>query len=144
MSLAASRSSVSHSEPWASQSFDDLPHAPIHSFERKPRAFSGRRTSVFNLRSRSNTAASTSPTLHSLSPSMSFTDDSWPATPHHDDPSAPRKSLFRGKKAKRLSESMASSSDHQDKDAGDRRLSVLRKMKRRTQQDDVNGKSQVE
>jgi hypothetical protein len=96
---------------------------------------------VFNLRSRSNTAASMSSSVLSLSPSGTSYNESRPGTPLalHDELSGSRKSLFRGKKGKRLSESVSSSmmlAEFHEKDAGDKRISVLRKVKRWNHQDD--------
>jgi hypothetical protein len=76
---------------------------------------------------------------------MSSNETSRPETPGYDEIPGSRKSLFRGKRGKRLSESVSSSSivvEHQEKDASDKRMSVLRKVTRRNQQDDVQCKCQ--
>lgn len=134
---------ASTSDPWTSQYLDDPPYGAMQSPERSQRPYSSKRSSVFNLRSRSNTGASTTSTVLSLSPpSMSHHDPSRPATPlilHQygtGDNELPgsRRSLFRGKKGKRLSDSVSSNivvTDYQGKDAGDKRISVLRKVRRR-------------
>jgi hypothetical protein len=140
-SATGSLSSASTSEPWTSQCTNEVPHGAMQSPERRPRAHSSKRSSVFNLRSRSNTAASMSSSVLSLSPSGTSYNESRPGTPLalHDELSGSRKSLFRGKKGKRLSESVSSSmmlAEFHEKDAGDKRISVLRKVKRWNHQDD--------
>ena len=138
-------SPTSPPEPWPSQCFDDYPYGAMQSPEQRPRAYCSKRSSVFNLRSRSNTATST---VSSLSPLGMGHDESRPGSPfflrqygHQEtEPSASRKSLFRGKKGKRLSESVSSSiilTEYQDMDMGDKRTSVLRKGKRRNNQPDA-------
>jgi hypothetical protein len=144
MSVTGYPSSASTSEPWTSQCFDEPPYGAMQSPERRHRAYSSKRSSVFNLRSRSNTATSMSSTILSLSPpGISSNETSRPETPAYDEIPGPRKSLFRGKRGKRLSESVSSSSivvEYQEKDASDKRMSVLRKVTRRNQQDDVQCK----
>jgi hypothetical protein len=146
LSVSGPPSTASISEPWTSQRFDDTPYGPMRSPERSHRAHSSKRSSVFTLRSRSNTGASTTSTILSLSPAgMSNFDASRPGTPlthnqhgllEHDEPSGSRRSLFRGRKGKRLSESVSSivMAEHQDRDTGDKRMSVLRKVRKRNNQ----------
>jgi hypothetical protein len=141
LSATGSLSSASTSEPWTSPCTNELSYGAMQSPERRPRAHPSKRSSVFNLRSRSNTAASMSSSILSLSPSGASYNDSRPGTPLalQDEVPGSRKSLFRGKKGKRLSESVSSSmmlADFHEKDAGDKRMSVLRKVKRRNHQDD--------
>lgn len=141
LSATGSLSSTPTSEPWTSQCTNELLYGAMQSPERRPRAYSSKRSSVFNLRSRSNTAASMSSSVLSLSPSGTSYNESRPGTPLalHDEVSGSRKSLFRGKKGKRLSESVSSNmilADLQERDVSDKRMSVLRRVKRRNNQDD--------
>lgn len=114
----------------------------MHSPERRRRTASSRRSSVFNMRSRSNTAASTASSIMSSShPDMAAYDHASPGSPptlrhvpSHSrlDNSGPRRSMFRGKMGKRLSESIGSgvdADDYQEVDAGRKRASFLRKRK---------------
>jgi hypothetical protein len=135
----SSLSDASTSESWNTQCFDGA----MQSSEQRLVSHSSKRSSVFNLRSRSNTANSTTSTVLSLSPpGMSQGAMSRPATPlalqqhghqAHTEQVGPRKSLFRGRIGKRLSESVSSSivlTEYQEKDIGDKRMSVLRRAKR--------------
>jgi hypothetical protein len=57
--------------------------------------------------------------------------------------SGSRKSLFRGRMGKRLSESVSSGiamTEHQEKDTGDKRRSVLQRAKRWNSQSEDHGK----
>lgn len=124
--------------------------------EQQPKIFTGRRGSVFNLRSRSNTATSTSPSLLSLShPDMADHDGSWNEYPFNrlqsgdqsqsdaSSTNGSRRSFFRGRKGKRLSEAVISAvgtADQGDAAAEDRRMSVLRKGKWRNDRADDAGK----
>lgn len=111
----------------------------MHSPERRRRAASGRRSSVFNMRSRSNTAASTASSIISSADTATYdrvTPGSPPSLRHPShsrfDSSGPRRSMFRGKMGKRLSESIGSGIDIdeiQEVDAGRKRASFLRKRK---------------
>jgi hypothetical protein len=143
LSVSGFPSTASTLESWSSQGIDDTPHA-YHTMQTSPeqrhRAYSTKRSSVFNFRSRSNTGASTISVL-SLSPAMSENDGSRPGTAltfhqqeqsGHHERSGSRKSLFRGKKGKRLSESVSASplvSEQSEQDGGERRMSMLRKKK---------------
>lgn len=115
---------------------------PREVYEQPQTAYSSKRTSVFTLRSRSNTAASTAPSLLSLShPEMAEHEpavhDSTPSLRHvgsmsqiEPSGSVSKRSLFRGKKGKRLSEMVPSSIDASHyKDVG-KRSSVLHKGRR--------------
>ncbi|KAJ4988701.1 hypothetical protein SVAN01_05834 [Stagonosporopsis vannaccii] len=126
----------------ASQCSDSLDTDGTHSPERRRKAASGRRTSVFNMRSRSNTAASTSSfTMPHNHADMAAYDQASPSSPpslRHTpsysrlDTAGARRSMFRGKMSKRLSESIGSGvdiEDNQDADAGRKRASFLRKRK---------------
>jgi hypothetical protein len=145
-SISGPPSTASIPEPWTSQRLEDPSYGPMRSPERSYRAHSSKRSSVFTLRSRSNTGASTTSTILSSSPvGMSNYDASRPGTPlthnqhgppGHDEQPGSRRSLFRGKKGKRLSESVSSIvlTEYQDRDTGDKRMSVLRKVRRRNNQ----------
>lgn len=114
----------------ASQCSDSVYIEEMHSPERRRRVPSNRRSSVFTIRSRSNTAASTASSIMN-SP------DSPPALRHvgsHSrlDQGGPRKSIFRGRIGKRLSESVGTgmdTDDYQEVDASRKRASFLRKRK---------------
>jgi hypothetical protein len=114
----------------------------MHSPEQRPRAASTRRSSVFNMRSRSNTAASTASSIMSSShPDMAAYDHNTPGSPNtlrhipsHNrlDNNGTRRSMFRGKMGKRLSESIGGgvdANDYHDGEAGRKRSSFLRKRK---------------
>jgi hypothetical protein len=137
-----SLSDTSILEPWIAQNFDEPIHGSILLSEQRHKSHSSKRSSVFNLRSRSNTANSTSSIPLPLNPSMSHGVTSRPETPlsfqqhgHQGQPeqSGSKKSLFRGRMGKRLSESVSSGTamtDDQEKDTGDKRMSVLQRAKR--------------
>lgn len=114
----------------------------MHSPEQRRQAASARRSSVFNMRSRSNTAASTtSSIMPSSHPDMAAYDHGTPGSPNtlrhvpsHSrlDNGVPRRSMFRGKMGKRLSESIGGgidANDFPDGEAGRKRSSFLRKKK---------------
>ena len=126
----------------ASQCSESAHTEGMHSPERRRRAPSGRRGSVFNIRSRSNTAASTASSIISSGHADVATyDHSSPGSPpalrhvgsqSRLDNSGPRKSMFRGRMGKRLSESIGTATDlddYQEVDAGRKRASFLRKRK---------------
>ncbi|KAH9859984.1 hypothetical protein IAQ61_011768 [Plenodomus lingam] len=107
---------------------------------------SAKRSSVFNLRSRSNTANSTAPSLMSPNhPDMADHDGSWNGSPlvrlqpggqnqSETSKAGTRRSFFRGRKGKRNSEATAvSTPDFAETDLSERRTSMLRKDKRRTE-----------
>jgi hypothetical protein len=114
----------------------------MHSPERRQKAASTRRGSVFNMRSRSNTATSTASSIMSSShPDMAAYDHGTPGSPNmlrhipsHSrlDSTGPRRSMFRGKMGKRLSESIGSGADADELlggEAGRKRGSFLRRRK---------------
>lgn len=126
----------------ASQSSDSVYTEGAHSPEGRRRAASSRRSSVFNMRSRSNTVASTASSILSSSHvDMASYDHVSPGSPpalrqvgSHGrlDQSVPRRSIFRGRMGKRLSESIGAGmelDDHHEVDAGRKRASFLRKKK---------------
>jgi len=143
--VAASSPSNSGSDLWVSQYSNASSYADLPSPPRPTGSTAGKRTSVFNLRSRSNTATSTASSFVSIAP---------PSMVGHDNSShrssqdlrnltgqsfmelhTGRRSLFRGKKGKRLSGSLSpgfSSPEMDDMDAAAKRTSVLRKSKRPT------------
>ncbi|KAH8724752.1 hypothetical protein GQ44DRAFT_740103 [Phaeosphaeriaceae sp. PMI808] len=142
---------TSTSETWVSQSFDESPYGAMHSPEQRHRAYSSKRSSVFKLRSRSNTSSSTTSTFLSMSPpGMFHTETSRPGTPHmfrqhglqsQTELPGSKMSLFRGKKGKRLSDSISSGiviTEYQEKDTDDKRASVLRKTKRQSNQSEAS------
>ena len=148
-------STFSTSDLWVSHENSPASHGAMHSPERHNKAQINKRSSVFNIRSRSNTAISTTPSLMSLShPDMAEHDTSL-----HDPPPdhriltdssqmeipgiMTRRSLFRGKKGKRLSESVVSSIDsieYKEPDVGGKRTSVLRKGRRANNQSEGSSK----
>lgn len=121
----------------ASQCSDSAYAESMHSPERRRRAPSSRRSSVFNMRSRSNTATSTASSIADMATYDHASPSSPPALRHvgsHSrlDNSGPRRSMFRGRMGKRLSESIGSGVDmdeFQEADAGRKRASFLRKRK---------------
>lgn len=127
------------SDFWSEQFSTHSTHPGMHSPEQH-RAHPARRSSVFNLRSRSNTATSMTPSLLSLSHSeMADHEASWHGSPpghrhtsnkSHKESTGSRRSLFRGKKGKRLSETPMINVDEFEGDVSERRSSILRKGKR--------------
>ncbi|KAF1939293.1 hypothetical protein EJ02DRAFT_258697 [Clathrospora elynae] len=120
----------------------------MHSPEQQHKFHAAKRSSVFNLRSRSNTASSTTPSLLSLGHSdMAEHDASWygplpgPGQAGNESQKessviGPRRSLFRGRKGKRLSEAVVSGIDvgECEGDGSARRMSILRKSRRQHSQ----------
>lgn len=142
-SINSPLSTASTVDPWTSESLDQFSYGAMHSPERSHRAYSSKRSSVFNLRSRSNTGASTTSTILSSSPNMAiYEDTSRPGTAltYHQYDSADqqelsgsRRSIFRSKRGKRLSESVSSGTgfvDYEERDIGEKRSSVLRKVRK--------------
>lgn len=129
-------------------SFDDGSCGVIRSPEQSHRPFSSKRNSVFNLRARSNTAASTSSTMSFVSSNhadMGYADILRPESPMAlisnglptQSEIASRKSLFRGKREKRLSGSVSASTptpEYDDHSIGIKRMSILRKGRKRNNQ----------
>jgi hypothetical protein len=147
-SITDTVSSSSTSELWSTQSLDNSSYGATRSPEQRHRAYSSKRNSVFGLRSRSNTATSTTSSFMSLSPpDLSQHGVSRPESPLPPDwersqieVQGPRKSLFRGRKGKWLGESATSgvgATDFRDTDAGSKRTSVLRRVKRSYNQPEV-------
>lgn len=132
-SLVTSKStSTSMSDVGASQSSELSSYGDPHSPEQRIGSFSGKRHSVFTLRSRSNTASSTTSFVPPSSPNMSGYDAS------------SSRSLFKSKKGKRLSGSFSHqlhAHDHSEAQGGPRRASMLRKAKKHNEQSDSSGKS---
>lgn len=134
---------------------EDSTHVVLQPFEQTSKAHPSKRNSVFALRSRSNTATSLTSSSTTLSPPLSMANRlaSPPSSPlsynQHGsqlqgEASGSRKSIFRGKKDKRLSESHTSTvvvKGVQELDMGGKRSSVLRKAKRRNSPPETSGKS---
>jgi hypothetical protein len=122
-------------------------HVGSHSPEQYHRGYPVRRSSVFNLRTRSNTATSMTPSLLSLShPEMAEHDvsppGSWQAViKSQKETTGSRMSLFRGRKGKRLSETVATTMgvDAYEGDTNERRASILRKGRRGNNQSEDAG-----
>jgi hypothetical protein len=133
-----SSSPVSTFDTWTSQSFAGSSHGPTRVPDQRTRALSNKRGSVFTLRSRSDTTTSTTSSIMSLSPPRTATNNlSRPGSPlplrqsqSQFDLSGPRKSLFRGKKGKRSSDSVGET-DQDGVAVGERRYSVMRRSNRR-------------
>ncbi|KAF1832775.1 hypothetical protein BDW02DRAFT_554005 [Decorospora gaudefroyi] len=135
------------SDLWPDQCSMSPPHLGAHSPEQQQRVYAVRRSSVFNLRSRSNTATSMTPSLLSLSHSDMAEHD---ALQHGSPPgqrqagsksqkeaTGSRRSLFRGKRGKRLSETTGTAVDEYEGDASEKRMSVLRRAKKGNQYQDA-------
>ncbi|KAF2866557.1 hypothetical protein BDV95DRAFT_202960 [Massariosphaeria phaeospora] len=135
--------SISTSDAWVSQHSEPSSHGDVLSPEQRTRPYPGKRSSVFNLRSRSNTAASRTSSIVSLTPPTMIAQGSTSRRSsqdfHHlagqsffDHPSAKR-SFFRGKKGSRSSGALSPGSptrDYEEADATSKRASMLRKGKR--------------
>ncbi|KNG47213.1 pak-box p21-rho-binding protein [Stemphylium lycopersici] len=137
---------------WPDQQPMSSSHAGGHSPELQHRFNPARRSSVFNLRSRSNTATSMTPSLLSLNqPDMADHETSWHGSPpgNHQgsgkshQSTGSRRSLFRGKKGKRLSETPIIGVDEHEGDVSDRRTSILRKSRRGTNQSEDSSASLI-
>lgn len=127
------------------QCLDDGPFGVMPSTEQSHRPFSSKRNSVFNLRARSNTATSASSTMSFTSSNpadLGYADTSRPESPlafispvlTAQSESGSRKSMFRGRKGKRLSHSVSSgiqTTEYDEASVGTKRTSVLRKGKKR-------------
>jgi hypothetical protein len=143
--------SASTSDVWVSQNFDASSYAGIPSPEQRGRQYSGRRSSVFNLRSRSNTASSTTSSFVSVSPAMARPDSSYRSSQdfHHltanlsDLPGSKRSLFTRSKKGKRTSGQLSNHPDAQDReevDVTNKRTSILRRTKRGAHQSESSGR----
>lgn len=123
--------STSASNAGLSQGSGASSYGDTYSPEQSVGSFTGKRHSVFTLRSRSNTATSTTSSFSSsLSP---------PRMGGHDGSS--HRSLFRGKKAKRTSGSFSPymSHDQEESQVASKRTSVLRKAKRQVDASEGSG-----
>jgi hypothetical protein len=130
-------------DAWVPQGSDASSCQDIHFLEQRTRVRSGNRSSVFNLRSRSNTATSTTSSFVSLvPPGMAGSDASAHGSSQDyrrlagqsfmEFPGSKR-SLFRGKKGKRLSGQFSPNFDVDDTEKVEsvsKRDSVLRKGRR--------------
>jgi hypothetical protein len=135
---------TSTSETCVSQCSDTSSYSELPSPEQRERFNPGKRTSVFKIRSRSNTATSTASSFVSVTPTMFGSESSHdshylPGQSFIELP-GPKRSLFmRGKRAKRQSGHLISNlhvEDIEEDELGSRRTSVLRKTKRGIQQTD--------
>lgn len=139
--------STSTSDLWVSQCSTASSYADPPSPERRLGSSSGKRSSVFNLRSRSNTATSTASSFVSIAPPNMAGYDNQSRRGSQDlrnitgqsfmDLHTSRRSIFRGKKGKRLSGSLSpslSSPEFDEVDATGKRISILRKSRRPTLQ----------
>jgi hypothetical protein len=143
-------SSTAGSDIWPDQYSMSSSHVGSHSPEQHYRGYPARRSSVFNLRSRSNTATSMTPSLLSLShPDMAEYESSgsppgsWQAgNKSQKESTGTRRSLFRSKKGKRLSETVVTTTgvDEYEGDNNERRASILRKGRRGNNQSEDAGK----
>ncbi|KAH7116996.1 hypothetical protein B0J11DRAFT_442839 [Dendryphion nanum] len=128
--------STSTSEIWISQCSDASSYGEIPSPDQRERSYPGKRSSVFTLRSRSNTTTSTTSSFVSLSPSMARPDSSLRPSPM--DFSVPKRTLFtRGKRGKRTSGGVSPGLEVdlvEEMDAGGKRTSVLRKGRKSNRQ----------
>lgn len=144
--VATTSSPVSPSGARNSQRTNYFSYGAMQSPEQKHRAYPSKRSSVFNLRARSNTAtssASTTPSLmSSYDPDMTYAQSSRPESPTsfehaghqaYVELSGARRSIFRGGRGKRLSTSGSASivmAECQELDmSSNKRTSVLRKGK---------------
>ncbi|ORX97961.1 hypothetical protein BCR34DRAFT_593334 [Clohesyomyces aquaticus] len=134
--------SASTSDVWVSHS-DASSYAEMPSPEQKERAVNTKRSSVFNLRTRSNTTTSTTSSFASLSSAMTGTDTSshrssqdfgYPTGHSNMEHPGARRSLFtRGKRSKRQSGQVSpgySLEEVEEGENGYKRSSVLRKYRR--------------
>ncbi|EMD67475.1 hypothetical protein GGP41_007365 [Bipolaris sorokiniana] len=142
-----SQATGTHPSTFAPDSWQDhrstpSSHGGTHSPEQLHRFNPARRSSVFNLRSRSNTATSLTPSLLSQY-DMADHDASWHDSqsghPKAHPSTGSRRSLFRGKKGKRLSETGIAGGDDYEGDASERRTSLLRKARRSGNQPEDSG-----
>jgi hypothetical protein len=127
-------------DPWVPQASDAFSFKDNHSLEQRTQVRPGNRSSVFNLRSRSNTATSTTSSFVSLVPPGMAGPDTSPHGSSRDyrhlagqsfmEFPASKRSLFRGKKGKRLSGQFSPSfniDDVEKVESVSKRDSVLRR-----------------
>jgi hypothetical protein len=132
------------SDAWGSQYFEASHSQDMHSPEQRRRAQPAKRNSVFTLRSRSNTATSIA---SSVPPSPRSTADGAPeasfpfqgASQSYFEHHGQKRSMFRGKMGKRLSDSLGPgpASDENQDDAGKKRSSFLRNRRKGSEADDA-------
>jgi hypothetical protein len=140
----ATSSPASTFDTWTSQPSAGVSYGATRVPEQRPRAYSNKRSSVFNLRSRSDTTTSTTSSMMSLSPPrVGCNDVSRPGSPlplrqsqSQFDLPGPRKSLFRGRRGKRSSDSIGET-DQEGVAVSERRYSMLRRSNRRPTLPDV-------
>ncbi|KAF2176275.1 hypothetical protein K469DRAFT_607634 [Zopfia rhizophila CBS 207.26] len=135
--------SASTSDAWVSQCSDASCFGEMPSPEQQERTHPTKRNSVFNLRSRSNTATSTASSFMSLTSGMTGTES--PSHRSSQDlrhfagqsllelPGAKRSLFARGKKQKRQSGRISpgyGAYEREEVDVGNKRASVLRKGRR--------------
>lgn len=147
--------SASTSEVWVSQCSDTSSYGELPSPEQHTGGHAAsKRSSVFTLRSRSNTTNSIASSFVSVtSPSMAGQDGSSHRASQdvrqlagHSfmDLQAGKRSLFRGKKGKRLSGALSPSfimNENEETDASTKRSSVLRKNRRQANQSESSRES---
>jgi hypothetical protein len=142
------------SEAGVSQCSDASSYGEMPSPEQQERPYPGKRSSVFNLRSRSSTSTSTASSLMAMSPAMGRPSSSQRASQQDfrnlagqstSELSAGKRSLFnRGNRRKRLSGHFSSAQDVEEVEEGDsvsKRSSVLRKSRRGVNQSEGSRKS---
>lgn len=149
--------STSNSEAWLSQCSDASTQGNLSSPEQRERQVPGRRTSVFNLRSRSNTAASSASSLSlaSISAAMGRPDSShWTSQDFRnltgqtlaDFPGVKRALFTRGKRVKRLSGALSPGQEveeTEEMDVSSKRSSVLRRSRKTANQPEASRKFTV-
>ncbi|KAF2114798.1 hypothetical protein BDV96DRAFT_85321 [Lophiotrema nucula] len=139
--------STSTSDVWVSQSSETSSYGELPSPEQRDRPYAGKRASVFNLRSRSNTATSMTPSVASFSTMTGVDGSRW--TPQEYRHTAEqslieggKRSLFaRGRRGKRSSGHISSSptvDESEELDIGSKRASVLRKSRRGVHQSEAS------
>ncbi|KAF1957585.1 hypothetical protein CC80DRAFT_47780 [Byssothecium circinans] len=141
--------SASNSNLWPSLTSDTSSYADVPSPEHSG-AHASKRNSVFNLRNRTNTSTSTNSSFVAVTPPNMQSHESTPHRLSQDirqlagqsfmEINGAKRSFFGGKKGKRLSGSFASSlhsPESEEVDGGGKRMSVLRKAKRPSNQSGV-------
>lgn len=143
--------STTTSDAWVSPSSDASSSAEMPSSEQQERQQLGKRSSVFKLRSRSNTATSTASSFMSISSAMvrvesALSPDSrqFPGQNLLDFSGSKRPLFARGKRGKRRSGQLSPSAQFYDDgevDDSSRRTSVLRRGKKAADQPENSRKS---
>ncbi|KAF2736902.1 hypothetical protein EJ04DRAFT_138509 [Polyplosphaeria fusca] len=128
--------STSTSDAWISQSSGTSSYGELPSPEDREHLHSAKRNSVFNLRSRSNTATSTTPSMTSLSSSMMsashskrFSQD-YRHLPGQSFMDGGKRSLFTRSRRGRRSSGQFAVEENEEADFSMKRSSVLRKSRR--------------